>query len=183
MKKILVAATAMATAMALVSGAQAATTGYLDVQMAVVPGCAFSGGSGNASTAGGVGDAILDFGSVTGAQTGDVTATAVATGDGQALRVVCSSSAVINNPTISFDQGQNYVSGARKMTGPGGTLVTYELFQDAGRNTPYAVSTALPLVLTANVPVPVNIYGRVSLPSTALTDGLYTDRVTMTLAF
>lgn len=189
-KKIAITALTGAT-MCAVSPAFAApaptltTTGKLDVQLEVTPGCAFSSGSGGTTETADVADAVLSFGKVTSESTGSKDGQAVSSGSGSSVTVTCSSTYTgANSPQLTLGAGLNAGAGTqRKMVGPAGLLVAYNLYQDAGRNIAYDSTTPVQLnIPTAGVATPINIYGRV--PNVAgLNDGTYTDTVTMTLTY
>ncbi|WP_170112538.1 spore coat protein U domain-containing protein [Sphingomonas fennica] len=200
MKKVVLGSLAgVAGLMAIASPAAAqSVSGRMDVQLEVVPGCAFVGGAGSTPTTGGVPDAVLSFGRTTGDVTTRAAAdssvrvdgVAVSSADGTALRIVCSSSVVAaGGPQLSFDAGLNGASGQRNLIGPGGALVPYNLYKDAGRYNALVADTAETLAdLTAGVAKPYNVYGRITNAGLSgitnpLADGVYTDTVTMTLAF
>jgi spore coat protein U-like protein len=166
----------------------ATTTGRLDIALEVSPGCAFT--SGSSSTSDNISGAILNFGhtaltSDPGTAVGSVDGQAVSAGSGSALSVVCSSTFVgVNAPTLTIDAGLHANGTQRRLVGPGGATVAYDLYSDVGHNT--SIVSGAPVQLTLSTPgvgVPINIYGRVPDLSGANADGMYTDTVTMTLSY
>jgi spore coat protein U-like protein len=102
------------------------------------------------------------------------------------LSVTCTSTTPL---TISLGAGNGAgananLANARKMTGPGGTTVTYGLFQDAARAVPWGDSlgvtteAATGTGLATNVPV----YGRVPAQTTP-GPGTYSDTVVVTVTY
>jgi spore coat protein U-like protein len=164
--------------------AASTTTGKLEVRLEVVPGCALASGSGSSTASGAQADATLSFGRTSGDTIDPADGPAVASTDGSALSVVCSTSYTgPSAPMLTIDAGAHSTGTQRHMAGPGGALVAYELYQDQGRNIPYDPTAASQLIIsTAGTAAPVMIYGRV--PSAAgLADGLYTDTVTLMLSY
>lgn len=146
------------------------STGELEVRLQVNASCDISG-----STSGGLGTAVLDFGTATLLQSAIDADTGSSGTD--ALEVLC-------NPgvdyTLTFDAGQNASQIAdRAMKREGGTeLVSYQLYQDAGRgtvlNTISGTGTGTSQAIT--------VYGRVPA-QTAPPPGSYRDVVIITIAF
>jgi spore coat protein U-like protein len=146
------------------------STGELEVRLQVNASCDISG-----STSGGLGNAVLDFGTATLLQNAIDVDTASSGTD--ALEVLCNPGV---NYTLTFDAGQNATQIAnRAMKREGGTeLVSYQLYQDAGRgtvlNTISGTGTGTSQVIT--------VYGRVPA-QTAPPPGSYRDVVIITVAF
>lgn len=163
----------LAVAAAWPSAAQAQvtqSTGELEVRLLVNASCDISG-----STSGGLGTAVLDFGTATLLQNAIDADTGTSGTD--ALEVLCNPGV---NYTLTFDAGQNATQIAnRAMKREGGTeLVSYQLYQDAGRsnvlNTISGTGTGTSQVVT--------VYGRVPA-QTAPPPGSYRDIVIITVAF
>ncbi|KRA83628.1 spore coat U domain-containing protein [Altererythrobacter sp. Root672] len=146
------------------------STGQLEVRMLVNASCDISG-----STAGGLGNAVLDFGTATLLQQA-INADTGSSGT-QALRVLC-------NPgvqyTLTFDAGQNATQIAnRAMKREGGSeVVGYQLYTTAARNTVLANLSGT----GTGTQQYVVVYGRVPV-QTAPPPGNYKDVVTITVAF
>src|SRR6478735_1938894 len=116
------------TAVVWSSAAQAQvtqSTGELEVRLQVSASCDISG-----STTGGLGTAVLDFGSATLLKD----AIDAETTGAQALEVLCNPGVAY---TLTFDAGENAAQIAdRAMKRDGGTeLVAYQIYSDASRNT------------------------------------------------
>lgn len=94
------------------------------------------------------------------------------------LRVSCP-----NNQTyhISFDNGQNYAGGSRRMAGSAGHYIQYGLYQDAARTQPWGQTPNALAVSCSGVLQTLSVYGRVPVQTTQ-PGGLYTDSVTVTVA-
>ncbi|GHC97105.1 Csu type fimbrial protein [Novosphingobium pokkalii] len=191
MKKLVlgvVGAAMMATAMPAMaappSPANGTSSGTLDVKLTIAPGC-YLVSSGAGTTGGAIANAMMDFGTVSSGSTGSVDGQALsASGSGSLVQVSCSSSYVgANAPSLDIGAGQNASGTQRRLLGPAGTTVNYNIYQDAGRNVAWLPGSPVDLVIpTANTPTQVGIYGRV--PSVAsLADGTYTDTVTLTLTY
>ena len=146
------------------------STGELEVRLQVNASCDISG-----STSGGLGTAVLDFGTATLLQSAIDADTGSSGTD--ALEVLCNPGV---NYTLTFDAGQNATQIAdRAMKREGGTeLVNYQLYQDAARanvlNTISGTGTGTSQVVT--------VYGRVPA-QTAPPPGNYRDVVIITVAF
>lgn len=146
------------------------STGELEVRLLVNASCDISG-----STSGGLGTAVLDFGTATLLQSAIDADTGTSGTD--ALEVLCNPGV---NYTLTFDAGQNATQIAdRAMKREGGTeLVNYQLYSDAGRsnvlNTISGTGTGTSQAVT--------VYGRVPA-QTAPPPGNYRDVVIITVAF
>ena len=146
------------------------STGELEVRLLVNASCDISG-----SSSGGLGTAVLDFGTATLLQSAIDADTGTSGTD--ALEVLCNPGV---NYTLTFDAGQNATQIAdRAMKREGGTeLVNYQLYQDAARanvlNTISGTGTGTSQVIT--------VYGRVPA-QTAPPPGNYRDVVIITVAF
>lgn len=167
------------------SAASSTVAGKLVIQFQILPGCAFADDTGGSPSSGGIVDGVLDFGRTAGDLIGAVDNQVTGTATGSALAIVCSSSFTgPSAPSVTFDAGLHSTSGTqRQMAGPGGTRIPYSLYQDQARNIPYVPDTGMQLVIgNAGVAIPINIFGRV--PSvTGLSDGIYSDTVTLTLSY
>ncbi len=164
-------AAALASALSLPAEAQVTqSTGQLEVRLLVNASCDISG-----STSGGLGAAVLDFGTATLLQQAIDADTG--TSGNQALQVLCNPGVAY---TLTFDAGQNATQIAnRRMKREGGTeLVSYQIYSDAARNN---VISTLSGTGTGTAQAVV-VYGRVPV-QTAPTPGSYRDVVTVTVAF
>lgn len=146
------------------------STGELEVRLLVNASCDISG-----STGGGLGTALLDFGTATLMQQAIDADTG--TSGTQALEVLCNPGVAY---TLTFDAGQNATQIAnRRMKREGGTeLVSYQIYSDAARNTVLQTVSGT----GTGTPQAVVVYGRVPV-QTAPTPGSYRDVVTITVAF
>jgi spore coat protein U-like protein len=146
------------------------STGELEVRLLVNASCDISG-----SSSGGLGTAVLDFGTATLLQSAIDADTGSSGAD--ALEVLCNPGVAY---TLTFDAGQNAsVIADRAMKREGGTeLVSYQLYSDAGRasvlNTISGTGTGTSQAVT--------VYGRVPA-QTAPPPGNYRDVVIITVAF
>lgn len=192
MKNVVLGALAgVASVVALASPAAAQvspTTGRLEVRLQVVGGCQFSSGSGNTPITGTTPDASLSFGRVNTEfqnSTRAIEGVVVSSGDGQPLNVTCTQAVIDSGVQLALDAGVNAVGTARGMAGPAGTRVAYSIFRDPGRQIEAAANVpfSIPGLTTGGVPTPVYLYGLVPASGTVLTDGSYTDLVTMTLTY
>ncbi len=157
---------ALVTAMAVVStagtspGRAATATASLAVQVEVLAGCEISG-------------ATLDFGNYQSGQTTDLVSNTTL-----ALR-----NCTVDTVVVELDGGQTGDTRARRLTGPGGATLSYQLYKGpslgnmfgdngAGRTIDMTNRTSL------NVPVHGRIRGGQSVPP-----GTYTDTINVTLTF
>ncbi len=145
-------------------------TGELQVKLLVTASCEVSG-----SSTGGIGNALLDFGSTEllleaiDADTG--------TSGANALEVLCNPGVTYS---VTFDAGQHATAIAdRAMQLEGGTeLVRYQIYSDAARAN---VLSSLSGVGTGT-PEAIQVFGRVPAQA-APTPGTYRDVVTITVTF
>jgi spore coat protein U-like protein len=146
------------------------STGELEVRLLVNASCDISG-----STSGGLGTAVLDFGTATLLQ--DAIDADTGSSGTQALEVLCNPGVAY---TLTFDSGENAAQIAdRAMKREGGTeLVSYQIYSDASRNTVLQTMSGT----GTGTAQPVVVYGRVP-EQTAPPPGSYRDVVTVTVAF
>jgi len=150
--------------------AQTTTTGELEIRLLVTASCEVSG-----SATGGIGSALLDFGTTSlllEAIDGDTGTSGV-----DAFEVLCNPNV---DYTVTFDAGQNateVADRAMKRTG-GSELVGYQIYSDPGRST---VLTTISGTGTGSAEA-VRVYGRVP-PQAAPEPGEYRDVVTATVSF
>ena len=146
------------------------STGELEVRLLVNASCDISG-----STSGGLGTAVLDFGTATLLQSAIDADTGTSGTD--ALEVLCNPGVAY---TLTFDAGQNATQIAdRAMKREGGTeLVSYQLYSDAARSN---VLNTLSGTGTGTSQ-PVTVDGRVPA-QTAPPPGNYRDVIVITVAF
>lgn len=146
------------------------SSGELEVRLLVNASCDISG-----STSGGLGNAVLDFGTATLLQ--DAIDADTASSGNQALEVLCNPGVAY---TLTFDSGENASQIAdRAMKRAGGTeLVPYQIYSDAARTTVLETLTGT----GTGTPQAVVVYGRVPA-QTAPPPGSYRDVVTITVAF
>lgn len=146
------------------------STGELEVRLLVNASCDISG-----STGGGLGNAVLDFGTATLLQ--DAIDADTGTSGTDALEVLCNPGVAY---TLTFDAGENATQIAnRAMKREGGTeLVSYQLYSDASRST---VLQTISGTGTGTAEV-IEVFGRVPA-QTAPPPGSYRDVVTITVAF
>ncbi len=165
--------------------ASGSVTGKLVIEFQVLPGCAFADDTGGSPSNDGRVDGVLDFGRAAGDLAGAVDNQVTSTATGSALAIVCSSSFTgPGAPSVTFDAGLHSAgSTQRQMAGPGGARIPYSLYQDQARSIPYVPGTGVQLVIgNSGIATPINIFGRV--PSVAgLSDGIYSDTVTLTLSY
>ena len=144
------------------------STGELEVRLQISASCDISG-----SSTGGLGSAVLDFGTATLLQD----AIDRETSGSEALEVLCNPGVAY---TLTFDAGENaaqIADRAMKLDG-GTTLVAYQIYSDASRTT---VLNTLSGTGTGTAQA-VTVYGRVPA-QTAPPPGSYRDIVTVTVAF
>jgi spore coat protein U-like protein len=163
-------AACLAIPIASVSAQVTQATGELEIKMLVTSACEVSG-----SGSGGIGTAVLDFGTTAlllhaiDADTG--------TSGTQALEVLCNPNVTY---TVHFDAGQNATQTTdRAMRRDGGSeLVRYQLYTEASRNT---TLTSVAGIGTGTAQS-IQVYGRVP-PQPAPVPGNYRDVVTVTVTF
>jgi spore coat protein U-like protein len=146
------------------------STGELEVRLLVNASCDISG-----SSTGGLGNAVLDFGTATLLQSAIDADTG--TSGNEALEVLCNPGVAY---TLTFDAGQNAtVIANRAMKREGGTeLVSYQIYSDAARNNVLQTLSGT----GTGTPQAVVVYGRVPV-QTAPAPGSYRDVVIITVAF
>ena len=82
-------------------------------------------------------------------------------------------------PTVTIDYGLNPSGTQRRMLGPGGDLLSYDICQDAACAQPWGMT---PVSLAAGNAVTVTYYGRVfALQDVSI--GAYADTLTVTFNF
>ena len=122
-----------------------------------------------------------------------VSATAMAFGTSQMLNTNVSSTSVVSpictntTPyTVALDAGggTGATVAARKLTGPGGSLVTYSLYQDAAFGTVWGNTVGTNTVGgTGNgVAQPLTVFGKIPAQAAA-TPGVYADVIGVTVAY
>ncbi len=156
----LAAVTAAATVATASSGRAATATASLALQVEVLTGCE-------------VGDASIDFGSYQ---------------SGQGADLVTNTNLVLSNCTVDsvvveLDGGATGDPTARRLTGPGGATLRYQLFKGPNLGNPFRDNGGGRTIdmtgrTTANVPV----YGRIPRGQT-VPAGTYTDTINVTLTF
>lgn len=123
---------------------------------------------------------FVEFGTVTGASTPQIDVTAT-------ISVTCSSLLSVNRRVcLSLPAGSGGLSIAdRRMAGPGGNFVQYQLYTDPGRTNVWGAlggsSPAVPvdfLLLVGSRTIPVTIYGRVFAGQTNKSVGTYLSSLT-----
>lgn len=85
---------------------------------------------------------------------------------------------------VGLDNGSHYDGSHRRMAGPGGTYITYELYRDPGRTQRWGNTPNVDTVSgSANYDTltQVIVHGRV--PAQAAAPGSYSDTITVTLTF
>src|SRR5690606_32834196 len=85
---------------------------------------------------------------------------------------------------VGLGNGSHYDGSHRRMAGPGGTYVTYELYRDPARSQRWGNTLNVDTVSgSANYETltQVTVYGRV--PAQAALPGSYSDTITVTLTF
>lgn len=157
--------------------ASAATqNGVLNVQLAVTPSCSIN----TSATGAGLGNSVLNFGTVSSLETGAVANTGTTVGAG-AVNVLCNNGTAWN---VSFDAGLNASGGQRYMKGgsKGNETVPYNLYSDSG----YTASIDPKGVVKGQgtgVVQAVPIYGKIPAGTTLPSVGTYTDTVNMLVSY
>lgn len=165
-------------AMAITSTANAAgtITGQLGIQLTITDGCTVGNGGAAGGTFG-----TIDFGSVA-AITTPLEAQSVGSGGGGSFSVTCNSG---TDFSVTLDSGTNPLGGQRNMSN-GEDLIAYNLFQDAGRTTPWGDGSnggdTLATTGTGEVQELV-VYGQVPPRAVVPSVGTYTDTVQVTVAW
>lgn len=147
--------------------------GNLNVSLTIGNGCELTGGDYTG--------AVNQFGNLSFGQYSslsniiDSQSTGASTGN---MQMVCTTGTAY---TVSLDNGLHASGAQRRMIGPAGAFINYNLFQDAPRATAWAAGT--PLAATgAGTPVDLIVYGRVPAQTTPAA-GAYADTVTMTVTW
>lgn len=120
----------------------------------------------------------IDFGTVYATLTQNVDATG-------AIVVTCNGGQSGNGYHIRLGDGLNpaAANGQRRMQGPGGTLLNYELYKDAGRTTRWGNSDYLGVAGTGTgQPQSWTVYGRVPAQPVPAA-GKFTDTVVVTVSY
>lgn len=84
--------------------------------------------------------------------------------------------------TVALDAGAHAAGGTRRMAGPGGGLLQYELYSDVARIAPWAPSTLVGDTAQTAAAIAVPVYGRIP-PGQLVQAGDYTDVVQSTVNF
>ncbi|KGT48246.1 spore coat protein U domain-containing protein [Acinetobacter sp. HR7] len=155
----------------------AAITGQVDVKLNISSGCTVDNSKveGNMNKFG-----VLDFGQSASTWTNVLTAEVASSNGGGDLTVTCDSG--VNTFNVSVNGGER---GDRTLSNATDT-VAYDVYQDAARTTPYALNTNVTFSGTAGKTVPVPMYGAIAAnttPTTAVSDGDYTDTLLVTVSF
>ena len=99
------------------------------------------------------------------------------------LSVVCTKGTIA---AIEMDNGRHASGGlaARRMAGPGGDLLAYELYSDVARRTRWGTQAEGVIMAAARSIAPrmVTVYGRVA-PTQDVAAGSYADEVIVTVRF
>ncbi len=149
-------------------------TGNLTVQANVVAGCNL-----NTKAAAGNGNGLLDFGNITSTLAANDANTKTTGSYG--VSVVCTNT---TQYTVYANNGANASSGQNNMKGPGGALLPYNLYSDAPGGNLFPTSSAAALSYTGNgTAQTVDFYGRIPAGALLPAPGLYTDTVTVTIAY
>jgi len=82
---------------------------------------------------------------------------------------------------VSLDYGTSPLGTTRRMTGPGGSRITYELYRDPGRSQPWGNTQGNSVSGTAATQ-DLFVYGRVP-PQPVAAPGTYSDTITITLTY
>ena len=145
-------------------------TGELQVKLLVTASCEVSG-----SSTGGIGTALLDFGST--ALLLEAIDADTGTSGVNAFQVLCNPGVAYS---VAFNAGQHAAAIAdRAMQLEGGSeLVSYQIYSDAARSN---ILSTLSGVGTGS-PEAIQVFGRVP-PQAAPTPGTYRDVVTVTVTF
>ncbi|UCJ18527.1 spore coat U domain-containing protein [Pseudomonas sp. MM211] len=175
-RSALLVSSLLALAISSTANAAGTVTGQLGIQLVITDGCTV----GNGGSAGGT-FGNIDFGSVA-AITAPLEAQSVGSGGGGSFSVTC------NNGTdysVTLDSGGNPAGGQRNMSN-GTDLIAYNLFQDAGRTTPWGDGSngGDTLDSTGNGEVQeIVVYGQVPPRAAVPSVGTYTDTVQVTVAW
>jgi spore coat protein U-like protein len=96
-----------------------------------------------------------------------------------AIEISCAASTTFS---VALDGGLNFqpITGSRTLAGTGGSI-SYGLYKDTNRTTPWGVGESVPATIDGEGSVPV--YGQVPSQSNGHDPGLYTDEVMITLVF
>ncbi len=156
----LAAVTAVAMAATASSGRAATATASLALQVEVLTGCE-------------VGDASINFGSYQ---------------SGQAADLVSNTNLVLSNCTadsvvVELDGGVTGDSSARRLSGPGGATLGYQLFKGPNLGNPFGDNgDGRTIDMTGRTSANVPVYGRIPGGQT-VPAGTYTDTINITLTF
>lgn len=172
----LLASSLLTLAMSSMANAAGTVTGQLGIQLIVTDGCTV----GNGNVGGSFG--TIDFGSVA-AITTTLEAQSVGSGGGGSFSVTCNTGTSFS---VTLDSGINAAGGTQRNMTNGTDAIAYNLFQDAGRTTPWGNGSNGGDTLTTTgtgVAQELVVYGQVP-PRTAVPSvGTYTDTVQVTVAW
>lgn len=161
-----------------IATAQAAITGQVDVKLNVSTGCTVEGSTvaGNLNQFG-----TLDFGNTSGKWDNILTAQVAASATGSHLNVKCDSTTPVNF-TVAIDGGQRADRSLKHTSST--DLVSYNVYRDAARTTPYVINTAQNFTANTGVSEQVPIFGAIAANSgTAKAQGDYKDTLLVTVNF
>lgn len=157
---------------------QAAVTGQVDVKLNVSTGCSVEGSTvtGNMNKFG-----TLDFGKTSGVWSNTLTAQVASSATGSHLNVKCDGTTPVDF-TVAIDGGQRADRSLKHTTAA--DLVSYNVYRDAARTTPYVINTAQTFTAATGIAQEVPIFGAIAANSgTAKAQGDYTDTLLVTVNF
>jgi len=173
------ASAVLAGALALLAGTRAeagSASGTIAVALNVSDACVVNGATAFTTTLGQVG--AISFADQPGLF-GDINASMIATGGGNAISVLCSPGL---SPTLSINAGLHDASSLHHLAS-GSNLITYHLYSDSGHTNEIHISQSLSLGTTTSSAINVPIYAVANSGGQVMPAGAYTDTVQVTLSW
>lgn len=162
----------------LADDAQAAVTGQVHARLVITASCEVSKGVQSAPVSPTGGTAWLDFGAQ-GPTWSNALGANMTDGDKSALSVSCNPS-VVSSFTVTIDGGMNGDGATRRLSN-GRQTIPYRLSADALGRSIYNIGQQRNFVMTRGTQIPIPVFGSVVASTKALSAGIYTDTLTVTL--
>ncbi|SFC87129.1 Csu type fimbrial protein [Pragia fontium] len=153
--------------------AAGSVSGSLGVQLTVTNGCAING---DAASTGSANIGTLNFGSTSSLATA-ITGTSAGATSG-AIKVQCTNTLPYS---VDLDNGVNADGASQRRLKQGTEYVTYNLYKDSNRSTPWESGTPLTKTSTG-APDDLIVYGQVP-PQSTPSAGTYADTVLVTVSW
>lgn len=159
----------------LANDAQAAVSGQIHARLTITSGCEVTNAAAPGTLASDFG--MLDFGQQGPTWNRPINASLGGGGNGR-LNVVCNPS--VTGFTVTIDGGAHGDGTTRRLSN-GSQTIPYQLFLDASGNQRYSIGQQHNFAVTSGAQIPITVFGSVVANPRALSSGVYTDTLTVTL--